>query len=136
MKKLMTLFLCAVPALAFGQFGVSFHHSGLPFIGANFEIGDRLRPELRIGTDAFFEDLSGEIVVMYDILDKDDYEFYLGAGVRANGFTGLVIPIGLNFYPFEEKKFGFHIEAAPVFVENNSNLLRGSLGIRYRFRNE
>ena len=136
MKKLIAALLFAAPSLAFGQFGVSFHHSNLPFIGANFEIKERLRPEIRVGTDAFFEDISGEIVLTYDIINKEDYEFYMGAGVRANEFAGLVIPIGLNFYPFAEKNFGFHIEAAPIFIEHDSNILRGSWGIRYRFRNE
>ena len=136
MKKLIALFILAVPSLSLAQFGVSFHHSGLPFLGANFEINDRIRPEIRVGTDVFWEEISGELVLTYDILDTDDYEFYAGAGLRVHEFPGAVIPIGLNFYPFDEKRFGFHIEAALLFVEHDADILRGSWGIRYRFRNE
>ncbi len=50
------------------------------------------------------------------------------------GYTGVVIPVGLNIYPFTNKKFGFHIEAAPVIGEDF--ILRDSWGIRYRFRKE
>lgn len=55
MKRLLTLLAVIVPCVAFSQFGVNFHQSNLPFIGLNYEIINRLRPELRIGTDVFLE---------------------------------------------------------------------------------
>lgn len=131
MKFLIILFLFAFPSFAFGQFGINFHQTNLPFVGLNYEIRNRLRPELRIGTDNYFEDTSIEGVITYDIANKDDFELYAGIGGRLNGFGGLVIPIGINVYPLSMKQFGFHIELAPIVGE--SSVLRGSWGIRYQF---
>ena len=119
---------------AFGQLTVGFHQSNVPFIGINYEFAERIKPEFRLGMDQFLDDLSFEGIVSYDIVNDDDFEFYGGAGVRVNGFSGVVIPFGLNVYPFDVKKFGFHIEMAPIIGE--SDILRGSWGIRYRFGEE
>lgn len=131
MKQFIIFTLIVVPAIAFGQFGISYHQSNLPFAGLNYEIKNKLRPELRVGTDNYFEAMSIEGILTYDLSNKEEYEFYAGLGVRVNGFTGLVIPLGLNIYPLNTKQFGFHIELAPIIGE--SSLLRGSWGIRYRF---
>ncbi|MDB5208011.1 MAG: hypothetical protein JWR72_3086 [Flavisolibacter sp.] len=132
MRQVILLIFIVVPSVTFGQFGVSFHQSNLPFVGINYEIKDRLRPELRVGTDNYFEAMSVEGVLTYDLSNKEDYEVYAGLGIRVNGFTGLVVPIGLNIYPLATKQFGLHIELSPIIGE--SSLLRGSWGIRYRFR--
>ena len=131
MKRLILLFLSTIPSLGFAQLGVAYHQSNIPFIGINYEIIDLLRPEIRIGTDNFFTDTSLELVVTYDILNKEDYELYAGLGGRIESFAGIVIPIGLNIYPFEVKQFGFQIEIAPLV--GSWVVLRGSWGIRYRF---
>ena len=132
--QLIAFCIACVPSFVFAQFGANFHQSNLPFVGLNYEIKDRLRPELRIGLDNYFKDISMEGVLTYDILDKDDYEFYAGLGVRSNEFIGLVIPVGVNIYPLTTKNFGFHMELAPILGE--SYVLRGSWGIRYRFRDK
>lgn len=116
--------LTVLPAIVFAQLGVSFHQSNLPFIGVNYEIKNKIRPEVRVGIDNFFENLSVEGVVTYDLIKKEEYEFYAGLGVRINSFTGAVIPVGVNVYPFSTKQFGFHIELAPIIGEDA--LLRGS----------
>ena len=132
MKKLTFIFIF-ISNISFAQFGVSAHQSDLPFIGFNYEFVEHLRPELRFGTDNYFENVSIEIIATYDILNKKDYEFYAGAGLRFNLFDGAVIPIGLNIFPFEAKSFGFHIELSPIISFDDDSLLRGSWGIRYRF---
>ncbi len=123
--------LIILPSIAFGQIGISFHQTNLPFVGVSYEIKNKLRPELRIGTDNYFEDISIEGIITYDIVNNEDYEMYVGLGGRVNAFSGLVIPLGLNVYPLTAKQFGFHIELAPIIGE--PSLLRGSWGIRYRF---
>ena len=131
MKKIIFLILLLFPSLVNAQFGVSIHQTSLPFVGANYEINDRLRPEIRLGTDTYFEDISGEIVLTYDVINKEDFEVYAGAGARVGNFEGVPIPVGINVFPFEIKKFGFHIEVAPLIGEDA--ILRGSWGIRYKF---
>jgi len=98
----------------------------------SYEIKNKWRPEFRIGTDNYFEAMSVEGIITHDFFNKEDYELYAGIGGRVNGFAGLVVPLGLNIYPLSAKQFGFHIELAPIVGE--SSLLRGSWGIRYRFR--
>jgi len=126
--------LLVFPAVAFAQLGVSYHQSGLPFVGLNYEFHNKLRVEARMGADNYLNNLSLEGVLTYDLLKRDEYEFYAGLGGRVNIFPGLVVPIGLNLYPFEKKQFGFNIELTPIF--GNNDILRGSWGIRYRFSKE
>jgi len=116
---------------AFSQTTITFHQSNLPFLGVNYQFGERFIPELRVGTDTYFEDISLELAANYILKKSDRYEFYAGLGGRIGNFAGLVVPVGLNIYPFEEKDFGFHMEGAGIVGENS--LFRGSFGIRYRF---
>jgi hypothetical protein len=135
MRRFLTLLLISGPTILFAQFGVSFHQTNLPFIGVSYEIAERIRPELRLGTDRYLEDMSLEGVVVGDILNKEDYELYLGIGViGGGGFEGFEIPLGINIYPLPVKNFGFHIEMTPII--GNDSILRGSWGIRYRFKKQ
>jgi hypothetical protein len=131
LKRVAFFILLAIPASAYSQIGVDFHFSNMPFFGVHYELWERVRPEVRLGTDTYLEDVALELIVTYDILKKADYELYAGLGYRDDPFAGLVIPIGLNFYPFQERKFGFHVEMTPIIGE--ADVLRGTLGIRYKF---
>lgn len=131
MKRFFAFLFILLPSLAFSQAGVSFHQSNLPFVGLNYEINQKIRPEVRVGVDEFFKQMSLEGVVTYDFVEKDEFEFYAGVGGRVNRFDAIVLPLGLNIYPLNSKQFGFHIEVAPILGE--ANLVRGSWGIRYRF---
>jgi len=131
MKHVVIILLIVFPSISFSQLGVSFHQSNLPFIGVNYQVTERLRPELRIGVDNFVDITAVEAVVTYDLLKNEDYELYAGLGGRVNNYAGLVVPVGLNIYPLPYKQFGFHIEMAPIAGEDF--LLRGSWGIRFRF---
>lgn len=131
MRALIGSIMLFLPFMAFGQLGVGFHHSNLPFIGLSYEIGERWRPELRMGVDQYFSNVPFELAFMYDLAEKDQYEIYTGLGGRTTNFPGLVIPVGVNIYPFTSRQFGFHIEFAPIFGE--SDIVRGSWGIRYKF---
>lgn len=134
MRKLLVLIFCFVAInTSFAQFGVSVHQSNLPFIGFNYELADRFVPELRLGIDTNLENMSVEAVATYQFINKQDVEVYVGLGGRANNIAGLVVPIGANFFPFASKNFGFHIELAPI-VHEGSTIVRGSWGIRYRFK--
>lgn len=141
MKNLLMLSFCLLAGNAFAQFGVSYHQSGMPFVGFNYEIADRFMPELRLGTDTRVENMSVEAVATYQFIDKKEFEVYAGLGGRAHRNAGLVAPIGLHVFPFSARNFGFHIEVCPIFTEERAPLapggrgpiVRGSWGIRYRF---
>ncbi|MEQ9423467.1 MAG: hypothetical protein RJQ09_03540 [Cyclobacteriaceae bacterium] len=135
---LITLMLFALGSYqAHSQFGVSFHHSNLPFIGINYE-GQKFMPEFRIGLDNHIEDVSYELVLNHFFKRNGNYDIYGGLGGRINSFEGVVLPIGLNIYPFDDKNFGFHIELAGLLQlpGDLDAVLRGSWGIRYRFKKE
>jgi hypothetical protein len=115
MKNILLLALLLGATTLAAQWTVSFHQSFLPFAGLGYDLGDRFRLEARVGTDLDFNSVTAEGVVLFDILDNEDYELYAGLGGHTNDpFNGLVIPVGLNIYPFAEKRFGFHIELAPL----------------------
>lgn len=130
-KHLICLVFLLVSSAAFAQWTASYHQGALPFIGINRQIGNKWIPELRIGTNVELESLPLEFVFNRIFFHNDRVDFYGGLGARPNNFAGLVIPFGLNIYPFEKKDFGFHIEGAPIIGE--SAVLRGSFGLRYRF---
>lgn len=133
MKKITVVVLCLFASSAFAQFGVSYHQSNLPFVGFNYEIADRFLPEVRLGMDTHLKNMSFEAVATYQFINKSDVEVYAGLGGRANHNAGLVAPIGIHAFPFSAKNFGFHIEVAPIISEHDP-IVRGSWGIRYRFR--
>jgi len=136
MRTLFTAILCFCSiTFSFAQFGVSAHQSNLPFIGFNYEVADRFVPELRLGIDNRLTNMSVEAVATYQFVNKESHEVYVGIGGRANSFAGLVIPIGAHFFPFPSKNFGFHIELAPI-ISDGTTIVRGSWGIRYRFRQQ
>ena len=116
---------------SFAQVGVSFHQSNMPFVGVSYEINNRFLPEFRIGIDTFIEDTNLELALKYIFLRNELVNVYAGLGGRVGSYEGLVVPLGLNIYPFEQKNFGFQMELAPIIGE--VGVLRGSWGIRYRF---
>ncbi len=132
MKKILFIICFGLFSLSvYSQTTVAFHQSNLPFIGVNHQFGEKFIPEFRIGTDQYFGDLSLELDVNYIFKKTDRFEFYGGLGGRIGNFEGMVIPVGLNIYPFEQKDFGFHMEGAAIV--GGSEVARGSFGIRYRF---
>lgn len=129
---LIITFICLASFKSLAQVGVDFHQSSLPFIGLTYDIQTIFLAELRLSTDVQFDNVSPELIIAYKIARTDNFNFYTGVGGRANVFTGVVVPLGVAFYPFENKQFGFQMEVAPILGENS--VLRGSWGIRYRFR--
>jgi hypothetical protein len=130
-STLLVIFVLLISQKSFSQIGITFHQSNIPSIGINKQIGERLLPEFRIGTDNFFEDTGLELDINYLLIKRKDFQFYSGLGGRIQIFEGLVIPVGVNIYPLENKNFGFHIELAGI-VGGNNNILRGSWGIRIK----
>lgn len=146
MKKLLFLsfFLMGLISIANAQVSV----------GINFQTSDTF---ITVGTDAdkeFFgearlglaHDLGLELMGGYNFLRKSDVNAYVGAGLGILGNhhhhkhdhhhndLHLAIPVGILVKPFDNKQFGFLIEAAPVFANDHGNYLRGGIGVKYTFR--
>jgi hypothetical protein len=131
LKFFLVISLFFLSKNSFAQVGVSFHQSNMPFVGVSYEINNRFLPEFRIGIDTFIEDTNLELALNYIFLRNELVNVYAGLGGRVGSYEGLVVPLGLNIYPFEQKNFGFQMELAPIIGE--VGVLRGSWGIRYRF---
>ena len=76
---------------------------------------------------------------------KSDVNVYVGTALglfdhyhprrdRYYDDTYLAIPFGVFLKPFNDKKFGFVIEAAPVFYGEYGSYLRGGVGFKYTIR--
>jgi hypothetical protein len=146
----ISLFVLFFTSYSLAQVQVGFHHVPSSvfgdaygvnsFINLGYQIGGRFTPELRVATNLDLEDFaSGELALLYTLKKKEDMEVYTGFAPGYNGLLGestYAIPIGMNFYPFETKQFGFHLEVAPQLIGEAATILRGSWGIRYRFGGE
>jgi hypothetical protein len=102
-----------------------------------YEVNDKFRPEIRLFADTFIEDLFLKVMLNYNMERNDSYEFYSGVTAYtaiAEDMT-IMIPVGLNIYPFEQKQFGFQMEFSPSFPFGApwGPYFTGSWGIRYRF---
>lgn len=132
--------LILIAHVCHSQITVAYHQSNVSFIEAGYEINNRFMPSARLGTNLEFNDFILEIAGLYQFKDADQYEIYAGAGIRTgygltfNDNVFIVLPVGINFFPFNEKGFGFHIEAAPML--GDPDIFRGSFGIRYRFEQD
>lgn len=120
------------------QLGVSYHQSGLPFVGVQYNFaGQPIMAEFRLSTDRDFESVSPEIVATYSFINKPQHQVYAGLGLRVNYFEGIVFPIGLKVYPIQSfSGLGLHIELAPSIATNefdSESILRGSWGFHYIF---
>ena len=80
----------------------------------------------------FVDDISAEFVLPFKVVSKDDFYVDFGAGYRTKTFNGLVVPLGISAFPFEQKKMGFHAEVAAISDFTSSAHIRGSWGIVYR----
>ena len=138
MKKLIIALLLLSSSIANSQFGVNYYQSiNSSMSGFNYEIKNRFKMEMRLGSErnwSWNDRFIFQPIILFDIINKDDYEFYLGVGEKTdiNFEASFIAPLGFNFYPLQSKKFGFHIELTP-FIGHYEEGLRASAGIRYRF---
>lgn len=133
------LFFCFIifgSTQANAQWGVSYHQYTSPFVGINYTFAKRFMPEIRITPNRYILDIIPEGTFNYQFVQKEDYQLYAGIGVILTRYEGIpLFPAGVQVYPFNNKKIGFHLEMAAV-VFRSDNYLRGTWGVRYRFLRE
>jgi hypothetical protein len=118
----------------FSQLSVSYYNSSLSKIGLGYNFSEKVWNELRLYSNTAMGDLTPELVVCYNIVDKEKHNIYAGIGGVVNYFNGIVVPIGVQFTPFEKlDKFSLHIEIQPSFDFENDPILQSSWGLRYKF---
>lgn len=119
---------------AFSQVGVSYYSSSLSKIGLSYNFSNRLWSEVRLYSNTTFYDLTPELVLCYNFVNKERYNIYAGVGGVVNYYNGIIVPIGVQFTPFEKfDKFSLHIELQPTLDFGNTPIVQSSWGIRYKF---
>lgn len=119
----------------FAQFSVSYYSSSMPKAGFGYDFNEKIGAELRFYTNVLFDDFTPELMIKYNFITNDQFDFYSGVGVVFNSVDGLFIPIGFQFRPIESfKQFSVHAEIAPLWDFNDRFLFLGSWGFRYKFK--
>lgn len=140
MKKRLLIYgfivgLLSLSNYVYGQLSLSYQYSSLNKLGVGYNFSQRIWTELRIYSNTNLENFTPELALLYNVSKKDQHEIYIGVGGVVNYFNGLIIPMGLQFTPFENfKRFSLQIEFAPMIDFDSSDLIfQSSAGIRYTF---
>ena len=104
-------------------------------VGVAYGFNEKLWTELRLYSGTSLENTTAEAVLNYNFVRREKYNAYVGGGVVLNSLNGLVLPLGVNFSPFENlNNFSLHIELQPMYeVDYEDLFLNGFGGIRYKF---
>jgi hypothetical protein len=135
-KVLIIVALLGISSVtAFSQLSVSYYSSNLSKIGLAYNLSNRVWTELRLYSNTEIYDLTPELVLCYNIVNKEQHNIYVGFGGNVNYFTGFVLPVGVQFTPFEKlERFSLHIELQPALdFGYESIIIQSSWGIRYKF---
>jgi len=121
---------------SFSQFKISGYFDSE--IGVSYQFNSKFQTALRVNDNQFTE-FTTELILLYNIIKKDDYNLNLGFGINTLLFRefdqieSLLIPLQLEILPFKNNKnLGFVIETAFHFLEQDYGL-RNTIGIRYIF---
>ena len=127
--------LALMPVAAFSQLSISFYSSNLSKIGLAYDFSPRFWSELRLYSNTDLSNITPELVFCFNVANREYHKVYLGLGVNVNYFTGFVMPIGVQFSPFEKfNRFSLHIELEPTLDFSSEDvILQSSWGIRYNF---
>ncbi|MFA7494128.1 MAG: hypothetical protein WCZ43_11540 [Proteiniphilum sp.] len=127
-------FLSVISVKGFSQVSVSYYSSSLSKIGVGYNFSDRVWSELRLYSNTVIGDITPELVVCYNLVKKDSHNVYVGVGGNYNYFKGFVLPVGVQFSPFEKfDRFSLHIELQPTYDFDSDLFLQSAWGIRYIF---
>jgi hypothetical protein len=124
-----------IPLTAKSQLSVSYYSSSLSKIGLAYDFTPRFWSEVRLYGNTAIGNITPELVFCYSLASKEFHRIYLGFGGNVNYFTGFVMPVGVQFTPFEKfDRFSLHIELEPTLdLAAEDVIIQASWGLRYRF---
>lgn len=127
--------LFILPHSAFSQFSVSYYSSSLSKIGVAYDFTPVFWSEFRLYSNTGLGNITPELVLCFNVSRKEFHRVYVGFGGNVNYFTGFVMPVGVQFTPFERlDRFSLHIELEPTLdLSSEDVIIQSSWGIRYRF---
>ncbi len=98
--------------------------------------------DLRVETNSFISNLNTELGGAINLQRTEQYNLYVGAGLRFNPFyayasvSGYYLPVGVRWRPIRAlSKLGLVFELSPLFYERLGEglVLRSKLGLSYAF---
>ncbi len=124
-----------LPQRVFPQFSVSYYSSNLSKIGIAYDFTPGFWSEFRLYSDTGIGNITPELVFCFNVSRKEFHRIYIGLGGNFNYFTGFVMPVGVQFTPFEKfNRFSLHVELEPTLdLSSEDVIIQSSWGIRYRF---
>jgi len=129
MRKLLRVMaiaglLAVIPLTASSQLSVSYYSSSLSKIGLAYDFSPRFWSELRLYSNTAIGNITPELVFCFNLANKEFHRVYLGLGGNVNYFTGFVMPIGVQFTPFEKfDRFSLHIELQPTLDFSSEDVI-------------
>ncbi|WP_397446459.1 hypothetical protein [Polaribacter sp. R77954] len=118
----------------YAQTSVSFYQNDTNSkIGIGYEFHERLWADLRVYSGTNIENFTPELVLNYNLVKKERYETYIGAGLSLNNISGIIIPVGVAIKPLDKiKNLTLNIELNPTYeMDLDDLLIRGFIGVRY-----
>lgn len=142
MKKLVLLSFALFAIISISQAQISAGVNILSsetFVTVGTDPDAKLFGEGRLGTG---KNITLELMGGYNVVQKNDANFYLGLGLGLEGNRKhdhdndfyLAVPFGLLVKPFSSKNLALVLEAAPIFANDHGNYFRGGFGFKYTFR--
>ena len=133
---LMISLLILLSNHGFSQLSATFNYSSLSKIGLGYQFSTKIFTEFRMISNTKMDDIGPELIIGYNAINRDRHNVYIGFGATINYLSGLVLPIGLEFYPIESfDNFSLKIEFEPTYTvfDTEELLFMSSAGIKYRF---
>jgi hypothetical protein len=131
------IFLSLTSYKGYSQLSISYYSSSLSKVGLGYNFNERFWSELRLYSNTDVGNITPELVICYNIAKKERHQIYLGLGANVNYFTGLVLPVGVQFTPIEKfDRFSLHIELQPTLDIESDLIIQSSWGLRYKFGEE
>lgn len=116
------------------QVSISYYSSSISKIGLGYNFNNKLWGEFRLFSNTTFDNITPELVLCYNIVQKERHNIYVGLGGDFNYFQGFVLPVGVQFTPIKTfDRLSLHIEFEPTYDFDYSDLIvQSSWGIRYK----
>jgi hypothetical protein len=133
MKRTVLVVIVFLFALkGFSQMSVSYYSVGSK-LGVAYNFNPKLWAELRLYSNADISEITPQLVGCYNFVQKERFNVYVGIGGMLNTENGVIIPVGIQFTPFEKfNHFLLHIELDPT-ISDYGTYYNTSWGLRYRF---
>ncbi len=137
-KLLLTITLLFCFGMAKAQVGFSYLQSDVvSTFGVSSNPDKFFWGEARLTLDVNWENVGPELVGFFNVIRREDFDFFLGTGARFNALEGVILPaFGFKVKPIASKP-DLTLHAEGMFIAGvNADVFKGSLGIRYFLRSK